>query len=145
MLDYRNCYDDCGSEGDISDISDCDDYYDSKKNHQHQGAPGIESCLTYWTIEVLDSTEELAEGDLWFRIYFHREEEYVYYQGAEIIDYVRDLVELNGRSVFHVRRKSDASLVILMAGAVMSKLSDIIDDVATQQHPHVEAVGARTE
>jgi hypothetical protein len=99
------------------------------------------SNSTSWSIQVLDDAIEVARISakrevtkvLWFRIYFHRENDYVYYQGTEILDYVRDLVELDGSFVFSVTIMSTGSELITEASKILEVLRQIIDSATNNQ------------
>jgi len=83
-----------------------------------------------WTIQVIDTNlglEDFADNELWFRIYFYREQDYVYYQGREIIDYVRDLVELNALFMFSVTFLSTKSTTTVGANMILSFLANLIE------------------
>ena len=91
---------------------------------------------TSWTIHVLDDQTEQPKGEdhcLWFRIFFHRENDFVYYKNEEILDYVRDLVELNGRSVFHLHRMSTDSMSSVEANEVLYKLKQCIREAKQKE------------
>lgn len=97
-----------------------------------------DASLTPWTIQVLDDEEDNREdteiqgyndgNSLWFRIFFEPEQHFVYYKGEEIIDYVRDLLEFHGRSVFRLQHMS-AKQAVSEYGAndVLGKLREVIE------------------
>jgi hypothetical protein len=97
---------------------------------------------TSWSIQVLDEAIEVMNVSskrevtkvLWFRIYFHRENDYVYYRGTEILDYVRDLVELDGSFVFSVALMPTGSeQIIIGASKILEVLRQIIDSATNKQ------------
>lgn len=91
---------------------------------------------TFWTIQILDNGRVPAgqkgiEGldSLWFRVYFQPEQDYVYYQGHEIIDCVRDLLEFHGRSVFNLQKMSTGTQEVARANEVIHKLQQLMQTV----------------
>jgi hypothetical protein len=113
------------SMSELSDFSDLSSFDLSPPEFQH----------TSWTIHVLDQEKHnhkkgKKEGELWFRIYFSRENDYAYYKGAEILNYVRDLVELNGRSVFYVQQMSTGTVATVSASKIMRTLEKFLQSAA---------------
>jgi hypothetical protein len=103
-----------------------------------------------WLIHVLDAGSEVVESSgeskaLWFRIYFHREDEYVYYRGTEILDYVRDLVELDGSFIFSVIGMSSGVLATIGATEVLSFLRGLIERATASNEVMPELVLSCTE
>jgi hypothetical protein len=91
-----------------------------------------------WRVQVLDDVARISSkrevtNVLWFRIYFYRENDYVYYKGTEILDYVRDLVELDRSFVFSVTIMSTGSEHIIGASKILEVLRQIVDRATNSQ------------
>ena len=80
---------------------------------------------TTWIIHVLD---ERVESTTRFRIYFRRDDDFVYYRGKEIIDYVRDLIEFDGRFLFNVIHMSTGKSQIVQADSILCTLGKIVHE-----------------
>lgn len=139
----RDCFDNIS---DISDSEHPDMALVLEADIRDPVAPHDESNLsTAWNIQVLDdnievvqtsasqtATEGGQQGAPWFRIYFHREDDFVYYQGREVIDYVRDLVELDGSFIFAVTIMSSGVSTLVGAAEILTVLNRIVSSAASE-------------
>lgn len=108
-----------------------------------QGEGSVSSCTSeefrtneeiHWAIQVLSEREVGIMSDQtdpsddipWFRIYFHNEDDYVYFRGEEILDYVKDLVELDGTSMFSVFDLSLRHTTCVKAHEIVDVLAHLI-------------------
>lgn len=81
-----------------------------------------------WVIHVLDVGNEYTNNSsISFRIFFRRENEYVYYSSTEIIDYVKDLVELDCSFMFSLTFMSSGKSETINGRAILEILSLIVD------------------
>lgn len=92
-----------------------------------------------WTIQVMDEgigavssllgladDRETKNEALWFRIYFPYEDNYVYYRGNEIVDYVRDLMELDSSFVFRMTKLSTHASRTVDSASILAELRTLL-------------------
>jgi len=84
-----------------------------------------------WTIHVLNDRNKRKQvlsdpSALWFRIFFPREDDYVYYKREEIVEYVRNLLEFDASCSFAITLLSSGQCASVDAQHIVDTLESLI-------------------